>query len=106
MYNIPLDLTTNLSLIRIQQNQGAIGGYFIGSQANGLQVNEPFSGMIDAHEHIRFTVAEYAEQIMLSFDGSLQSDGCTGYLAHLFGKSYRKGERACLHSLHTDVQPG
>jgi ABC-type multidrug transport system fused ATPase/permease subunit len=75
MYNIPLNLTTNLSLIRIQQNQGAISGYFIGFQANGLQVNEPFSGMIDAHEHIRFTVAEYAGQIILSFDGSLQSDG-------------------------------
>jgi ATP-binding cassette, subfamily B, bacterial len=75
MYNIPLNLTTNLSLITMQQNQGAISGSFMGFQANGLQVHEPFSGVIDAHEHIRFTVAEYAGQIMLAFDGSLQSDG-------------------------------
>src|SRR5436305_11532943 len=75
MYNIPLNVTTNISLIRIQQNQGAISGYFIGSQVNGLQVNEPFRGMIDAHRHIRFAVAEYAGQVMLSFDGSMQPDG-------------------------------
>ena len=75
LYNIPLNVATNLSLTRIQQNQRAIRGSFIGTQSNGLQVNEPFSGTIDAHGHIRFTVAEYAGQVILSFDGSMQSDG-------------------------------
>src|SRR5205085_11097912 len=47
MYNIPLNLTTNMSLTRIQQNQKAISGYFIGSQSDGREVNESFIGMID-----------------------------------------------------------
>jgi hypothetical protein len=54
---------------------GFCSDYFIGSQANGLRVNEPFNGMIDAQAHIRFTVAEYAGQVMLSFDGAVQLDG-------------------------------
>jgi hypothetical protein len=28
---------------------------------------------------------------------------CIGYLVHLFGKIYRKSDRAYLHSLHIDV---
>jgi hypothetical protein len=31
--------------------------------------------MIDTQKHIQFTVAEYAGQVMLSFDGSMRSDG-------------------------------
>ena len=75
IHNIPLDLTTNMSLTRMQQSQRNIRGYFAGSQANGLQVNEPFSGIIDAHGHIHFTVAEYAGQVILSFNGTVQADG-------------------------------
>jgi hypothetical protein len=75
IYNIPLNLTTSMSLTRMQQSQRNICGYFTGFQANGLQVNEPFSGMIDAQGHIHFTVAEYAAQITLSFEGGVQADG-------------------------------
>ena len=32
-------------------------------------------------------------------------EGCAGYLEYLFGKSYRKSDRACLHWLQKDVQP-
>ncbi len=73
--NMVLDVTTHMSLSRIQQGQSDLLGYITGVQVNGHQVNEPFSGSIDAHEHIQFTVAEYAGQVMLSFDGSLQSNG-------------------------------
>src|SRR5205823_12046805 len=75
MYNIPLDLKTNMSLNRMHQSQRTIRGYFTGLQANGPRVNEPFSGMIDAHGGIHFTVAEYAGQVILAFDGSVQSGG-------------------------------
>ncbi len=75
IYNIPLDLTTNMSLTGLQQSQRAIAGYFIGSQVNGLPVDEPFRGTIDAHGHIQFIVAEYGGQVMLSFDGTAQPNG-------------------------------
>ena len=75
LYNMVLDVTTHMSLSRIQQAQSDLLGYITGVQVNGRQVNDPFSGMIDAHEHIQFTVAEYAGQVMLLFDGSLQSSG-------------------------------
>jgi len=75
MYNIPQDLTTKMSLTRIQQSQRTVRGYFTGFQLDGLQVNEPFSGLIDAQGHIHFTVAEYAGQITLSFEGVVQADG-------------------------------
>ena len=75
IYNIPLGLTTTITLTRIQQSQREIRGYFTGFQANGLKVNEPFSGMIDAHGHIHFTLAEYAGQITLSFEGAMETDG-------------------------------
>jgi Amino acid kinase family len=32
------------------------------------------------------------------------TNSCTGYLAHLFGKSHRKSDRACLHWLQKDVR--
>lgn len=38
-----------------------------------LKVNEPFQGMVDDQGRVQFTAAEYAGQIMLSFDGSLQT---------------------------------
>lgn len=75
LYNIPLDLKTKMSLTIIQRNQNNIRGDFSGLQVNGLEVNEPFSGMIDAHGHIQFTVTEYAGQKTLSFKGSMKSDG-------------------------------
>ena len=75
MYNIPLGLKTKISLTRIQQSHSNIRGYFTGSQVNGLRVNEAFTGMIQAHGQIHFTVAEYAGQVILAFDGSLLSGG-------------------------------
>ncbi len=74
-YNVPLDLATNMSLVSIQQYQKSIHGYFIGFQANGLQVNEPFRGLVDDRGSVQFTFAEYAGQTTLSFKGSVQSDG-------------------------------
>jgi hypothetical protein len=41
-----------------------------------------------------------------SLTDSIRAWGCTGYLVHLFGKSHRKIDRAYLHSLQIDVQPG
>lgn len=75
LYTIPLDLKTKMPLTIIQRNQSNIRGDFTGFQANGLQVNEPFSGMIDTQRHIQFTVTEYRGQIILSFDGLMHSDG-------------------------------
>jgi hypothetical protein len=37
---------------------------------------------------------------------SKNRDGCTGYLAHPFGKSRCKKERVCLHWLQMDVHRG
>src|SRR5207249_11963278 len=75
LYNITEDLTTKMALTGIQQSQGTIRGNFTGFQSDGLQVNEPFSGMIDAQRNIHFTVSEYAGQIILSFEGKVQADG-------------------------------
>jgi len=75
LYNVPLDLVTSMSLVRVQQNQESIHGYFIGFQANRLQVYEPFRGLVDDRGSVQFTFAEYAGQITLSFHGSIQSDG-------------------------------
>jgi eukaryotic-like serine/threonine-protein kinase len=75
LYNLPLDLITSMSLVKVQQNQESIHGSFIGFQANGLQVNEPFRGLVDDRGGVQFTFAEYAGQIPLSFSGSVQSDG-------------------------------
>jgi hypothetical protein len=38
--------------------------------------------------------------------GDLFISPCNGYLVHLFGKSYRKSDRAYFHSMQIDVQPG
>ena len=93
IYNIPLDLTTSMTLTRMQQSQRTICGYFTGFQAKGLQVNEPFSGMIDAQGHIHFRVAEYAGQITLSFEGGVQADGTlTGSYCNLGQNEQCAGE--------------
>jgi non-ribosomal peptide synthetase component E (peptide arylation enzyme) len=44
--------------------------------------------------------------LMLNCHRYLELFACTGYLAHLFGKGHRKSERAYLHLLQIDVQPG
>jgi len=88
LYNIPLDLKTRMSLKIIQQNQSNIRGDF-----NSFQVNEPFSGTIDAQRHIQFTVTENRGQVILSFDGSVHSDGTlAGNYCGLDQKSQCAGE--------------
>ena len=56
---------------------------------------------IPTHEVYQWMVDFVDELVALADEHT-----CTGYLAHLFGKSYHKRDRACHHSLHMDVQPG
>lgn len=75
IYNVTLNLATNMYIMSIQQNQGSIHGYFIESQVQGEQVNDPFRGTVDDRGHLQFTVLEHREHITLSFHGAIQSDG-------------------------------
>jgi eukaryotic-like serine/threonine-protein kinase len=70
IYSILANVTTTMSLARIQQSQGNISGYF-----TGLQVSGPLTGIVDASKHIQFTVMNSAGHPVLSFDGVMQSDG-------------------------------
>jgi serine/threonine protein kinase len=70
IYSILANVTTTMSLARIQQSQGNISGYF-----TGLQVSGHLIGIINASRHIQFTVMNSAGHPILSFDGAMQSDG-------------------------------
>jgi GAF domain-containing protein len=70
IYDAAANTATMMSLTRIQQSQGAIHGYF-----TGLHMDGPFRGIIDASKHIQFTVTDSAGLAVLSFEGSMQSDG-------------------------------
>jgi serine/threonine protein kinase len=70
IYSILANVTTTMSLARIQQSQGNISGYI-----TGLQVSGHLIGIINASRHIQFTVMNSAGHPILSFDGAMQSDG-------------------------------
>ena len=72
IYDIAANITTEMSLVGIQQTQIGISGNFTGLHRTGT-----FNGIFDPHppKHIQFTVQEPAGHLILSFDGNMQSDG-------------------------------
>jgi len=70
IYNLATNITTNMSLTGIQQNQKNISGYF-----TGLHINGPFRGTMDTPRHMQFSVTDSAGHRTLSFDGAMQSTG-------------------------------
>ncbi len=73
IHDIPMKLTTSMSLTGIEQRQGNITGYF--GEASGPQGKGPFRGTVTATKHIQFTVTNATRHAILSFDGAMQSDG-------------------------------
>jgi len=70
IYDLPANVTTEMSHTRIQQTQRSISGNFTGLHTNGT-----FNGVISPAEHIRFLVKDTAGRLIFSFDGDMQSDG-------------------------------
>jgi serine/threonine protein kinase len=70
IYDISANVTTKMSLTRIQQIHISIGGNFTGLHRTGT-----FNRIIDPSKHLQFKVKDSAGQFMLSFDGDMQSDG-------------------------------
>lgn len=70
IYDIPANLTTEMSLTGIQQTRITIGGNFTGLHRTGT-----FNGIIDPSNHLQFTVKDSVGHLILSFDGHMQSDG-------------------------------
>ncbi len=73
IYDISTDLTAEMSLTGIQQQQGNLCGSFTGLNETGT-----FKGSITTDNHIQFVVRDQAEQILLIFDGFMQPDGTLG----------------------------
>jgi len=73
IHDIPANLTTNMSLTEIQQIQGNLTGNF--SEATEPQGKGSFRGAVTATKQIHFTVTNDTGHIILSFDGTVQSDG-------------------------------
>lgn len=61
---------TSMTLSNIQQNGQNVSGYF-----NGLGLNGPFKGTVDASGNIHFQVAIYSGTATLSFEGVIQIGG-------------------------------
>ncbi len=72
IHDIPTNLTTKMSLIRVQQSGGNMSGYL--TLGSGLQGSEPFKGTITTKQ-IQFTVTSDTGQSILSFEGVMQSLG-------------------------------
>jgi len=71
--DISANITTNMALTRIQQNQENISGYLtVGSE---LQGNGSFKGTVDTSQHIQFTVIDSTGRATLSFEGIADTDG-------------------------------
>ncbi len=60
-------------------------------------------GMIGGVLMALFTLLATATYLQIGFLTPLY---CTGYLAHLFGKSHHQSDRASLHWLQMGAQPG
>lgn len=79
LHDISTGTTTNISLIRIKQQQGNITGYFDivspNSPFNGVSRNTPFTGTINNARRIQFVVKSDTNRVAFSFDGMIQSDG-------------------------------
>jgi len=71
--DIAANLSTQMSLSDIQQQQGNIRG-----NITGLRWIGSFQGSIDTGKHIQFSVTGNVGQATLTFDGNMQSDGNIG----------------------------
>lgn len=78
LYDISASLTMNISLMNIQQQQGAICGSFAGafnhSLPNGIPRNAPFTGTVTSDRHIQFTITSSTGQANISFEGMMLPD--------------------------------
>ncbi len=70
IFDLSANVTTEMSLTGIQQDQRGISGNF-----TGLHLTGTFNGAIDPSKHIQFMVQDSAGHLILSFDGDMQSDG-------------------------------
>ncbi len=70
IFDLSLNMTTEMSLTQIQQSSGNISGYFTGLYKNGL-----FKGSVNAAKHIQFLVIGSTGLAIISFDGGVQFDG-------------------------------
>jgi hypothetical protein len=79
MHDSRSNLTMNISLEHIQQQQGVICGSFDvmpeNRLSNGIPWNNSFTGFINAAKQIQFTVTSKTGQATLSFEGVMQPDG-------------------------------
>jgi eukaryotic-like serine/threonine-protein kinase len=70
IFDLSAHVTTEMYLTGIQQDQRGISGNF-----TGLHLTGTFNGAIDPSKHIHFMVQDSAGQLILSFDGDMQSEG-------------------------------
>ncbi len=69
IYDIPTNVTTEMSLQGIRQTQVTISGNFRGLQKIGI-----FNGVIDPSKHIHFLVKDSDGRLLFSFEGDMHSD--------------------------------
>lgn len=67
------NVTTSMSLNSISQQSGQIQGNFV--VGSGLNGSGPFTGTVDAHNSIQFTVSGEHENPPLFFQGKIKHDG-------------------------------
>lgn len=68
IYNLATNVSTKMSLVYLPHRE-KISGTF-----TGLYLNNPFSGTIDATNHIQIKVTESEESVLLSLDGQIKPD--------------------------------
>jgi hypothetical protein len=73
IHDIPADLTTKMTLTKIQQSRGNINGYL--TVGAGLQGSGSFGGMVTAAKQIKFTATDRIEHATFSFEGGIDSHG-------------------------------
>ena len=70
LHDLSTDVTSNIALTQIHQNNQSISGYFSSSQ-----VKSTFTGVLDTSKHIFFTVTGNSGQPSLFFEGAVRADG-------------------------------
>jgi serine/threonine protein kinase len=73
IYDVPAKTTLPVNTISVQQDQGNISGSFV--IESYISVNGHFNGTINTARNVQFTVIDTSRGIVLSFNGSLHSDG-------------------------------
>ncbi len=70
VHDLSTDSSTEMSLMKISQNNERITGSF-----TGLHVSRPFTGVLDNSQHIFLTVKGNASHSPVFFEGAVRSDG-------------------------------